>query len=99
MAAEHVVVAFTTDSKELATTMADEVTDTAFHCCAHIEGPIRSAYRWHGRRHTNEQWRVEIEATSDVADDLVQHFETNHGGEVHDLVVREHQTHVFAEGG
>ena len=30
---------------------------TEFSCCAHIEGPIRRVHRWHGRKHSTEQWR------------------------------------------
>jgi uncharacterized protein involved in tolerance to divalent cations len=94
---EHVVVTFTTDSKQLADTLAAEVADNEFTCCAHIEGPIRRVHRWHGRRHASEQWRVEIEATADGADGLVGHITGHHGDEVHDLVVTNNVRHLVAE--
>lgn len=97
MAAEHVVVTFSTDSKQLANTMAAEVTDVEFSCCAHIEGPIRRVHRWHGRMHASEEWRVEVEATAEGAQSLVDHINTHHSNEVHDLVVTNNLTHIVAE--
>lgn len=94
---EHVVVTFTTDSKQLANTMAAEVACTEFACCAHIEGPIRRVHRWHGHKHATEQWRVEIEATNDGASALVDHITSHHGSEVHDLVVMDKVRHLVGE--
>ncbi|MBB4908573.1 divalent cation tolerance protein CutA [Actinophytocola algeriensis] len=93
----HVVVTFTTDSKQLANTMAVEVAGTAFTCCAHIEGPIRRVHRWHGHKHATEQWRVEIEVTADGVDELLDHIDVHHGGEVHDLVVTKNVRHLVGE--
>jgi len=94
---EHVVVTFSTDSKQLADTMAAEIAGTEFTCCAQIEGPIRRVHRWHGRRYASEQWRVEIEATADGAGPLVEHITSHHGDEVHDLVVTDNVKHLVGE--
>lgn len=91
---EDVVVAFTTDSKDLARSMAAEVADTDLTCCAHIEGPIRRVHHWHGRKHSSEQWRVEIEATTECADALVEHLKDHHGHEMHNLVVTGNVRHL-----
>jgi uncharacterized protein involved in tolerance to divalent cations len=93
MAADR-VVAFTTDSKQLADAMAAEVTDTGFHCCAHIEGPVRSVHRWHGRKVSHEEWRVEVEAPADEADAVVEHIRSHHADDVNDLVVTERVTQL-----
>jgi uncharacterized protein involved in tolerance to divalent cations len=93
----NVVVTFTTDSKLLATTMAAEIAGPEFTCCAQIEGPIRRVHHWHGHTHANEQWRVEIEATADCADTLVDHLTTRHAGEVHDLLVTDNVRHLVGE--
>ncbi|WP_143229255.1 divalent cation tolerance protein CutA [Actinophytocola xanthii] len=95
-AMDYVVVTFTTDSKQLATTMAAEVASEECTCCTHIEGPIRRVHRWHGRQHASEQWRVEIEATADGADALVDHLTSHHQGEVHDLLVSDNIGHLAA---
>jgi uncharacterized protein involved in tolerance to divalent cations len=92
-----VVVTFTTDSKQLADTMAAEVAATEFICCAHIEGPIRRVHRWHGRKHSSEQWRVEIEVASDGTGALVDHITEHHGDEVHDLVVTDNVRHLVGD--
>jgi len=91
------VVTFTTDSRQLANVMAAEVAETAFPCCAHIEGPIRRVHRWHGRKHSSEQWRVEVEAPAEHADELLDHITSHHGDEVHDLVLRDSVTHLVGE--
>jgi uncharacterized protein involved in tolerance to divalent cations len=93
----HAVVTFTTDSKQLASTMAAEVATTEFSCCAHIEGPVRRVHRWHGRRHSSEQWRVEIEVATDGAGALVEHITSHHVGEVHDLVVTDNVRHLVGD--
>jgi len=94
---DNVVVRFTTDSKQLANTMAAEVASTEFHCCAHIEGPIRRVHRWHGRKHSSEQWRVEIEVTPDCASALVDHITDHHGHEVHDLTMTDNVRHLVSD--
>lgn len=94
---EHVVVTFTTDSKQLANAMAVEAAEAEFTCCAHIEGPIRRVHRWHGHKHSTEQWRVEIEALADGADALVAHINGHHGDEVHDLVVTNDIHHLATD--
>lgn len=91
---EHVIVTFTTDSKQLATTMAAEAACNECCCCAHIEGPIRRVHRWHGHKHSSEQWRVEIEAMADGAKALVEHITSQHRDEVHDLVVTDNVRHL-----
>jgi uncharacterized protein involved in tolerance to divalent cations len=93
----HVVVTFTTDSKQLADTMAAEAACEECTCCAHIEGPIRRVHRWHGHKHATEQWRVEIEATHDGVSELVDHITAHHAGEVHDLVVIDNVRHLVSE--
>jgi uncharacterized protein involved in tolerance to divalent cations len=92
-----VVVRFTTDSKQLADTMAAEAAETEFVCCAHIEGPIRRVHRWHGRKHSSEQWRVEIEVTPEGAEALTEHITAHHGDEVHDLVVTDNVRHLVGD--
>lgn len=94
---EHVVVTFTTDSKQLANTMAAEVAGAESCCCAHIEGPIRRVHRWHGHKHLSEVWRVEIEAMAEGASALVEHITVHHGDEVHDLVVTNNVRHLVGD--
>lgn len=89
MSSEHVVVTFTTDSKQLADTMCAEVIEAELGACAQIEGPITSVFRWHGQVHTEQEWRVEIETTAGNADAVVQHIKANHGVDVPEVVVND----------
>lgn len=89
MSSEHVVVTFTTDSKQLADTMCAEVIEAELGACAQIEGPITSVFRWHGQVHTEQEWRVEIETTAGNADAVVQQIKANHGVDVPEVVVND----------
>jgi periplasmic divalent cation tolerance protein len=89
MSSDHVVVTFTTDSKELADSMCAEVIGAELGACAQIEGPITSVFRWHGEVHTEQEWRVEIETTAGKAQNLVQHIKANHGVDVPEVVVND----------
>jgi periplasmic divalent cation tolerance protein len=94
MSSEHVVVTFTTDSKELADSMCAEVIGAELGACAQIEGPITSVFRWHGEVHTEQEWRVEIETTADKADAVVEQIKANHGAEVPEVVVSDIETDI-----
>jgi periplasmic divalent cation tolerance protein len=94
MSSEHVVVTFTTDSKELADSMCAEVIGAELGACAQIEGPITSVFRWHGEVHTEQEWRVEIETTADKADAVVEQIKANHGVEVPEVVVSDIETDI-----
>lgn len=89
MSSDHVVVTFTTDSKQLADTMCAEVIEAELGACAQIEGPITSVFRWHGQVHTEQEWRVEIETTASQADAVVQHIKEHHGVDVPEVVVND----------
>jgi periplasmic divalent cation tolerance protein len=89
MSTDHVVVTFTTDSKQLADTMCAEIIEAELGACAQIEGPITSVFRWHGEVHTEQEWRVEIETTTGKADSVVQHIKANHGVDVPEVVIND----------
>jgi periplasmic divalent cation tolerance protein len=96
MSTHHVVVTFTTDSKQLADSMCAEVIGAELGACAQIEGPITSVFRWHGAVHTESEWRVEIETTEEKVDAVVAHIRANHGIEVPEVVVSDLDTDIHA---
>ena len=98
MSSDHVVVTFTTDSKQLADNMCAEVIGAELGACASIEGPITSMFRWHGEVHTEQEWRVEIETTADKADAVVEHIKANHGVEVPEVVINDIDTDIVTDG-
>jgi periplasmic divalent cation tolerance protein len=97
MSSEHVVVTFTTDSKELADSMCAEVIGAELGACAQIEGPITSVFRWHGEVHTEQEWRVEIETTHEKVEALVDHIKANHGVDIPEVRVNDLDTDIMAE--
>ncbi len=97
MPTEHVVVTFTTSSKQLAEGMCGEVIDAELGACAQIEGPITSVFRWHGEVHTEQEWRVEIETTRERVDAVVDHIRANHGVDVPEVRVNDIDTDIMAE--
>jgi periplasmic divalent cation tolerance protein len=97
MSTDHVVVTFTTDSKQLADGMCAEVIGAELGACAQIEGPITSVFRWHGEVHTESEWRVEIETTAEKVDLVVEHIRANHGIEVPQVVVSDLDTDIHAQ--
>lgn len=97
MSTDHVVVTFTTASKQLAEGMCAEVINAELGACAQIEGPITSVFRWHGEVHTEQEWRVEIETTTAQVDSVVQHIKANHGVDVPEVVINDLDTDIMAE--
>ncbi|HEU5471890.1 MAG TPA: divalent cation tolerance protein CutA [Actinophytocola sp.] len=98
MPTDHVVVTFTTDSKQLADSMCAEVIGAELGACAQIEGPVTSVFRWHGEVHTEHEWRVEIETTADKVEAVVDHIRANHGVEVPEVKVNDLVTDIVADG-
>ena len=96
MPSEHVVVTFTTDSKQLADSICAEVIDAELGACAQIEGPVTSVFRWHGAVHTEREWRVEIETTAEKVDAVAEHIRTRHGIEVPEVVINDLDTDIHA---
>jgi periplasmic divalent cation tolerance protein len=96
MPTDHVVVTFTTDSKQLADTICAEVIEAELGACAQIEGPVTSVFRWHGEVHTEKEWRVEIETTADKSAAVVEHIRSRHGVEVPEVMVTDIDNDLIA---
>ena len=94
MPTDHVVVTFTTDSKQLADRMCAEVIHAELGACAQIEGPVTSVFRWHGEVHTEQEWRVEIETTPQRVDAVIEHIKINPGVEIPEVVVNDIEAEV-----
>src|SRR5215510_833878 len=97
MPSDHVVVTFTTDSKQLAERISAGVIGAELGACAQIEGPVTSVFRWHGEVHTETEWRVEIETTAEQVSAVVEHIKANHGVEVPEVVVNDLDTDIHAQ--
>ncbi|MGH3621479.1 MAG: divalent-cation tolerance protein CutA [Sciscionella sp.] len=86
MAAEHVIVASTTDSEEAAHTLASSAIAASLGACAQIVGPITSVFNWDNAVQTEQEWRVEIKTAADRVAALTEHIKANHSYDVPEII-------------
>lgn len=86
MAAEHVVVTATTDSEEVARSMAAGSIEARLGACAQVVGPVTSVFRWEGEIQTEREWRVEIKTPADRVGALVEHLEAGHNYDLPEII-------------
>ncbi|UOE18793.1 divalent-cation tolerance protein CutA [Thermobifida halotolerans] len=89
----HVRVEVTAGGREEAQTLAEEAVDAGLVACAQVSGPITSVYRWEGRVHTDEEWRIVFKTADDRLAELTAHLVDRHSYEVPEIVA------VPVEGG
>lgn len=87
MAAEHVVVASTTDSEEAALALASGVVAARLAACAQVIGPMTSVFHWDGGVQTEREWRVECKTAADRVDELTEHLRAEHSYDVPEIIV------------
>jgi periplasmic divalent cation tolerance protein len=61
--AEFVQVLTTTNSRELADTLARALVERRLAACVQIAGPVKSVYRWQGTIETADEWQCWIKTT------------------------------------
>lgn len=86
MLPEHLVVATTTDSEEVARTIATRVVEAKLGACAQVIGPITSVYRWDGAVQADTEWRVEIKTAADRVSELADLIAALHDYEVPEII-------------
>ena len=55
----------TTDSPELAESIARKLVAEKLAACVQVTGPIKSVYRWEGKVETSAEWKCEAKTTGD----------------------------------
>ncbi|MFN2477646.1 MAG: divalent-cation tolerance protein CutA [Pseudonocardiaceae bacterium] len=86
MLADHVIVATTTSSEEVARALAAGAIDAKLGACAQIVGPITSVFRWNGEVQTEQEWRLEIKTTADRVTALTAHIKDNHSYDLPEII-------------
>jgi periplasmic divalent cation tolerance protein len=86
MAAEHVIIATTTDSEEAAHGLAARAIEARCGACAQVLGPIISVYRWEGAINTDREWRVEVKTTRHRANELTELLRAEHTYDVPEII-------------
>ncbi len=61
--AEFLLVLTTTDSANLAQSLATALVEQQLAACVQVSGPIQSTYRWHGTVQTDTEWQCQIKTT------------------------------------
>ena len=89
----HVRVEVTAGSSEEARMLADAAVEARLAACAQISGPITSVYRWEGRVHADEEWRIVFKTANDRLAELTALLVDRHSYEVPEIVA------VPVEGG
>ena len=86
MLADHIIVATTTISEEVARALAAGAIDAKLGACAQIIGPITSVFRWNGEVQTEQEWRLEIKTTADRVAALTEHIKHNHSYDLPEII-------------
>jgi len=84
---EYVQVVVTTDSRELAVGVAQEVVRGELAASGQVSGPITSIYRWKGEVRTAEEWNCVIQTRGDRYKDVEAVIRRMHPYEVPQIVV------------
>ena len=83
---EHCQVVTTTDSREVADTLAEGAVQARLAACAHIVGPITSTYWWKGVVETAQEWQIIFKTPADRYKALEAHLKAHHGYDVPEIL-------------
>lgn len=61
---EYLQVITTTDSKDIAQTIAKHLLEKRLAGCVQVSGPVTSSYWWNGKIETSEEWYCMIKTTT-----------------------------------
>jgi periplasmic divalent cation tolerance protein len=62
---EHCLVLTTTESSEVAVTLANGAVEARLAASVQADGPISSTYWWDGEVQTSEEWRLTFKTVAD----------------------------------
>ena len=83
---EGIIVITTTETKEDAEKLAEEIITNKLGTCVQIEGPIMSVYRWHGKVQRSKEFRMQIKTIKSKFQDLDELIRNVHPYEVPEVV-------------
>ena len=81
MAAHHVQITTTTETKDQAKSLADGLLQKRLAACVQIVGPIESAYWWNGALERAEEWLCIVKTSGDLTGSVVATIQANHAYE------------------
>jgi len=82
-------VVTTTEDKQQAQSLAQELVEQRLAACVQISGPIESTYRWEGAVHASAEWLCTIKTNRAKLSDLQATILQRHSYDVPEIVVTE----------
>jgi len=86
MREEYIQAITTIDTKEDAERIASALLDRRIAACVQLVGPIRSFYRWKGRKETAEEWICFIKSRMDLYEQLEKAIKEMHTYETPEVI-------------
>jgi periplasmic divalent cation tolerance protein len=83
---EHCLVLTTTDSSEVAETLATGAVEARLTASVQVDGAVTSTYWWEGEVQSSEEWRVIFKTTADRYDALEAFIQENSSYEVPEVL-------------
>ena len=82
----YIQVTTTTESKEQAQTIAQNLVSAKLAACVQILGPITSTYRWKGKVETAEEWLCLIKTREGLYEELEKEIISLHSYETPEII-------------
>ncbi len=83
---DYIQVVTTTDSRDLAKRIADELVEKKLAACGQVSGPITSIYEWKGKIENTEEWYCIIKTRSDLYRSVETMIKSLHPYEVPEII-------------
>jgi periplasmic divalent cation tolerance protein len=83
---EYCLVLTTTESSEVAETLANGAVEARLAASVQADGPITSTYRWDGEVQTSEEWRITFKTTAERYESLEAFIQENNSYDVPEIL-------------
>ena len=83
---DYIVVLTTTNSKDLANTIAGDLIQTEVAACVNIIPNITSVYKWEGRVHTDPEWLLVIKSRAEHFERIRARIQATHTYDVPEII-------------
>jgi periplasmic divalent cation tolerance protein len=90
--AEIVEVTITYDASAPAEAAARSLIARRLAACVHVDGPIRSIFRWEGAVQTEDEWRLTAKTTPALAETVASTLRAEHPYDLPGLVMHSCKT-------
>ena len=83
---EFIQITTTTDSRELAAQIAENLVEKKLAACVQISGPITSIYEWKNKIEHEEEWYCVIKTRRGLYREVEESIKTLHSYEVPEII-------------